>query len=57
MEVAFQLLPPADIIASVKMVHDEPGQVPSKKLVKNLTPHLNPIPIPKQQTLIVKKEI
>ena len=30
-EVAFQPLPRADIMASVKAVHDEPDQVPSKE--------------------------
>ena len=30
-EVAFQPLPSADIMASVKVVHDEPDQVPLKE--------------------------
>ena len=29
--MAFQPLPSADILASVKAVHNEPGQVPSKE--------------------------
>ena len=56
-EVVFQPLPMADIMASVKVVHDEPDKVPSKEEpVKNLNPHLDPISTPKWQTLISKKK-
>ena len=48
-EVAFQPIPPADIVATVKSVHDEPD-VQSHQL--NLAPHLDPIPIIVQQILI-----
>ena len=49
-EVAFQLLP----MASVQAVQDEPGKMPpvKKKPVKNLTPHLDPVPTPKWLILI-----
>ena len=36
-EVAFQPVPLADIMASVKVVHNEPDQVPSKEA--NQEPH------------------
>ena len=42
-EVAFQPLPPTDIVATVKAVHDEPDKSHQKKSLKKLTPHLDPI--------------
>ena len=56
-EVAFQPLPLADIMALVKAVHDEPDQLPSKEEASQQpSPTFDPIPKPKQQTLISKKK-
>ena len=55
-EVAFQPSPLADIMAIVEAVHDEPDTKPSRKQIRNLTPHLDPIPIQKWQTLISRKK-
>ena len=41
-EVAFQPLPPADIMATVKMVHDEPDIKPSKEANKECHPTFGP---------------
>ena len=51
-EVAFQPLPLADIMATVKSVHDEPGTKPSAEP----RPHLDPIPILVRQTLISSRK-
>ena len=40
-EVAFQPLPPADIMATVKLVHDEPGTKPSAEPCPTFGPHPN----------------
>ena len=40
-EVAFQPLPPADIMATVKSVHDEPGTKPSAEPRPTFGPHPN----------------
>ena len=55
-EVAFHPLPMADIMASVTVVHNEPDKCHQMKPVKDLTPHLDPVPMPKQQTLISRKK-
>ena len=56
-EVVVQPLLMAHIMASVKVVHDEPDKVSSKKEAsKNLTPHLDPILTPKWLILIFKKK-
>ena len=39
--VAFQTIPPADIIAAVKSVHNEPGAEPSAKPCPTFGPHPN----------------
>ena len=50
-------LPMADIMASLKMVHNEPDQVPSKEEASPEShPHLDPIPTPKWPILIFKKK-
>ena len=51
-EVAFQPLPLADIMATAKSVHDEPGTRPSTE------PHppLDPVPIQVWQTLIFNRK-
>ena len=43
-EVAFQPLPPADIMAIVKVVHNEPGPMPSKEANKESCPTFGPHP-------------
>ena len=46
-EVEFQLLPSANIMASVEVVHNEPGKASLKEEAsQNLTTHLGPIPTP-----------
>ena len=56
-EVAFQPLPMADIMASVKAVHDEPDQVSLKEEASlEPHPHLDPVPTPKQLILILRKK-
>ena len=55
-EVAFQLLPPADIMATVNVVHDEPNTKPSNEAKKEPCPTFGPIPIQMQQTLAFKKK-
>ena len=57
-EVAFQPIPTADMMASVQVVHDEPDHIASKreKPVKSLTPHLDPIPVPKWLTSIFENK-
>ena len=40
-EVAFQPIPPADIMANVKLVHDEPGAEPSAEPHPIFGPHPN----------------
>ena len=42
--MTFQLLPIADIMASVKMVHNEPGKVPSKEASQEPCPTFGPCP-------------
>ena len=51
-EVAFQPIPPADIMANVKLVHDEPGTKPTAE------PHptFGPVPIQMWQTLISNRK-
>ena len=40
-EVAFQPIPPADIMATVKSVHNEPGTKPSAEPCPTFGPHCN----------------
>ena len=42
--MAFQPLPPADIMATVKVVHNEPDLMPSKEVNKEPYPTLGPHP-------------
>ena len=39
--MAFQPIPPADIMATVKLVHDEPGTKPSAEPHPTFGPHPN----------------
>ena len=55
-EVAFQLLPLAGIMASVKAVHDELDQVTLKEASQEPCLTFGPIPILKQKILILKKK-
>ena len=57
-DVAFQLLPIADIMASVKVVHDEPDEVPLKE-EGSPKPHLTFGPCPNTQAanFNLKKEV
>ena len=53
----FQPLPMADIMASVKVVHNEPDEVPSKEEASlEPYPHLDAFPTPKWLILISKKK-
>ena len=57
MEVAFQQLPMADIMALAKVVHNEPDMLPSKEEAsQEPCPTFGPNPTPKQQTVISKKK-
>ena len=51
-EVAFQPIPPADIMAAVKLVHNEPGA----EHQLNLAPHFDPMPIQVRQILISSRK-
>ena len=51
-EVAFQPLPSADIMASIKVVHNEPDQVPSKVASQEPHPTFGSVPTLKQLILI-----
>ena len=55
-EVAFQPLPLTDIMATVKVVHNEPDTKPSKEANKESHPTLGPHPDTKWQILISKKK-
>ena len=54
-EVAFQPLPLAAIMATIKVVHNEPDTKPSKEISKEPCPTFGPFPIQKWQILISKK--
>ena len=56
-EVAFQPLPPADIMATVKAVHNEPGPVPSKEASKEPHPTFGPRPDTKVADFGFQKEV
>ena len=43
-EVAFQPLPLADIVTTVKVVHNEPDTKPSKEIIKDAHPTFGPCP-------------
>ena len=56
-EVVFQPLPPADIMATVKVVHDEPGLMPSKEANKEPCPTFGPSPNTKVEDFDFQKEV
>ena len=56
-EVEFQPLPPADIMATVKTVHDEPDLIPSKKANKEPCPTFGPHPNTKAADFDFQKEV
>ena len=56
-EVAFQPLPPADIMATVKAVHDEPGPMPLKEAYKEPHPTSGPHPDTKAADFDFQKEV
>ena len=56
-EVAFQSLPLADIMAAVKEVHNEPHTKPSKEADKEPHPTFGPCPSTKAAYLDFQKEV
>ena len=56
-EVAFQPLPLADIMATVKAVHDEPDTKPSKEVNKETHPTFGPCPNTKAADFDFQKEV
>ena len=54
-EVTFQPLPPADIMATVRWVHNEPDTKPSRQANDDPHPTLGPYPQYSWQILILKK--
>ena len=56
-QVAFQPLPPADIMATVKNVHDEPDTKPSKEANKEPHPTFGPHPNIKVADFDYQKEV
>ena len=56
-EVAFHPVPLGDIIASMKVVHDEPEQMPSKEASQELCPTFGPLPETKAADFNFKKEV
>ena len=56
-EVAFQPLPPADIMATVKVVHNEPDPMPSKEANKEPCPTFGPCPNTKVADFDSQKEV
>ena len=56
-EVAFQPLPSVDVMASVKVVHDEPNQVPSKETRQEPHPTFVPHPNTQVADFDFKKEV
>ena len=56
-QVAFQLLPLADIMATVKVVHDEPGAKPSKEATKESHSTFGPCPNTKVADFDFQKEV
>ena len=55
-EVAFQPLPPVDIMATVKAFHDEPDLMPLNKANKELCPTFGPHPNTKVADFDSKKK-
>ena len=55
--MAFQPLSLADIMASVKAVHDEPDQVPSKEASQEPPPTFGPCPNTKVADFNFEKEV
>ena len=55
-KVAFQPLPPADFMVSVKVVHDKPDQVPSKEASQEPCPTFGPHPNTKVADFNLKKK-
>ena len=56
-EVAFQPLPPADIMATVKAVHNEPNLMPSREANKEPYPTFGPCPNTKVAGFDFQKEV
>ena len=55
--MAFQPLPPADIMATVKVVPNEPDAVPSKETNKEPHPTFGPHPNTTMADFDLKKEV
>ena len=55
--MAFQPLPPADIVATVKAVHNEPDTKPSKEISKEPHPTFGPHPNTKVADFDFQKEV
>ena len=55
--MAFQPLPPADIMATVKVVHNEPDTKPLKEPNKEPHPKFGPSPNTNAADLVFQKEV
>ena len=53
----FQPLPPADIMATVEVVHDEPDTKPSKEVIKEPCPTFGPHPNTKAADFDFQEEV